>query len=542
MANLSKIKRDRMLAFLNKIREAHKDDDEVLISINEVENEILNKRYGLVWEEHSEEVEERMANEIPVFVENKEKEITLTDKKYNFLLEGDNLHSLHLLEKTHKGKIDVIYIDPPYNTGTDKFLYDDKIVDSNDCFRHSKWMSFMYRRLKIAKKLLAKDWVVFISIDDNEFSNLRSICDMVFGEENFVGNIDWESKTKSQNTETAFRKLQPKVEHILCFASEGTKHKFNLLTVGERVYDKKDEKGEYREYQLEVMGAGGMRGRETMIFEIDGILPPPGMQWKLGIDQIEKYRQAGDLFTRNGKVIIKKRPDQERTAKTVPFWAFFDKTIGTAETGKKELSRIIGDSHGFETVKPVELMKRILFHATNANSIVLDFFAGSATTGQAVLELNKEDGGDRSFILCTNNEGSICSGVAYPRLQTIMTGIRQDGNAYDNQIASNLKYYHTDYVPKVSGALIDDLLSSVDELIQLEYGIKIDKEQYISILSDEDADELQNNWSNYPNIKAIYISRRVLLTSAQRDLFGTKDCFVIPDYYYRNELKEVGEL
>lgn len=153
MANLSQLRRQRMLAFLEKMREQHKDDDEVLVAINEVENEINEKKYGLVWEEHSEEVEERMVDEVPIFVEDKDKEITMTDNGYNFLLEGDNLHSLHLLEKTHKEKIDVIYIDPPYNTGNEDFIYDDNYVDKEDAFRHSKWLSFMKSRLTVAKKL-----------------------------------------------------------------------------------------------------------------------------------------------------------------------------------------------------------------------------------------------------------------------------------------------------------------------------------------------------------------------------------------------------
>lgn len=160
MANLSQLRRQRMLAFLEKMREQHKDDDEVLVAINEVENEINEKKYGLVWEEHSEEVEERMVDEVPIFVEDKDKEITMTDNGYNFLLEGDNLHSLHLLEKTHKEKIDVIYIDPPYNTGNEDFIYDDNYVDKEDAFRHSKWLSFMKSRLTVAKKLLSIDGVI----------------------------------------------------------------------------------------------------------------------------------------------------------------------------------------------------------------------------------------------------------------------------------------------------------------------------------------------------------------------------------------------
>lgn len=253
-----------MLEFLNKIKEEHKDDDETLIALDEIENELNSKKYGLVWEKHEEEVDRMMQDNIPVFTEVKEREIKATDENaYNFLLEGDNLHSLKLLEKTHTGKIDVIYIDPPYNTGTDKFKYDDKPVDTNDTFRHSKWTSFMFERLSIAKNLCANNWILFISIDNNEIAPLKMLCDEIFGESNFIGTIDWESKTKSQNTKSAYRKLQPKCEYILCYGSEGTKHKFNLIKTDSKEYNLSDEKGCYREHHLEVMNAGGVRGRKT---------------------------------------------------------------------------------------------------------------------------------------------------------------------------------------------------------------------------------------------------------------------------------------
>ena len=199
----------------------------------------------------------------------------------------------------------------------------------------------------------------------------------------------------------------------------------------------------------------------------------------------------------------------------------------------------------FDYPKPVQLIKDLVSGATffkkkNA-PIVLDFFAGSGTTGQAVLELNKEDGGNRHFILCTNNENGICDGVTYPRLQTVITGLRSDGSKYSDGIPADLKYYHTDFILKKSENLAADLIAHIDEMIQLEYGVKIDKEKYISILTDEDADELEKNWTNYPNIRAIYISRHVLLTGKQKELFGTHDCFTIPDYYFREELREAGE-
>jgi adenine-specific DNA-methyltransferase len=185
MANLSQIKRQRMLDFLNTIRKEHKDDDSVLIALGEIENELTSKKYGLVWEKHEETVDIMMRDNIPVFTEVIDKEIT-TDKDgiYNFILEGDNLHSLKLLEKTHTGKIDVIYIDPPYNTKNKDFVYDDKLIDGTDGFRHSKWLSFMAERLKIAEKLLSDIGCIFISIDDNEQAALKMLCDEILAKIN----------------------------------------------------------------------------------------------------------------------------------------------------------------------------------------------------------------------------------------------------------------------------------------------------------------------------------------------------------------------
>ena len=169
MPNLSQIKRQRMMDFLAQIKEEHKDDDEMLVAIGEIENELNAKKYGLVWEEHEEAVDVKMRTHIPVFTEDTSREIaTAEGESYNFLLEGDNLHSLRLLEKTHTGRIDVIYIDPPYNRGKDDFVYDDNYVGAEDAFKHSKWLSFMEKRLRIAYSLLSEDGLMFVSIDDNE--------------------------------------------------------------------------------------------------------------------------------------------------------------------------------------------------------------------------------------------------------------------------------------------------------------------------------------------------------------------------------------
>lgn len=341
----------------------------------------------------------------------------------NLFIEGDNLEALKLLQETYLGKVKMIYIDPPYNTGND-FVYEDDFAESAEEFLkksnqkdekgnhlvansesngrfHSDWLTMIYPRLKLARNLLADDGVIFVSIDYHENANLRTIMDEVFGSLNFIGEIYWESKTKSQNTSTSFDKLQPKAEMIMAFTKH-SKKRFNLITKGSKDYPMSDEQGEYREYPLEVMNASGIRGRETMIYEVtDGVStvsPPMGKQWQLGLDQVATYKSEGHLFIRDGKVIIKMRPDFERSELTEPFWGFFLKDMGTAESAKKELTEILG-KHGFETVKPVEIIKRLTLHVTKGKDTVLDFFAGSSTTAHAVMQLNAEDGGNRKFIM-----------------------------------------------------------------------------------------------------------------------------------------------
>lgn len=345
------------------------------------------------------------------------------DNTENLYIEGDNLEVLKLLHETYLGKIKMIYIDPPYNTGND-FVYEDDFTQSIDEYRensgqfddvgnrmvqniesngrfHTDWLNMIYPRLKLAKDLLCEDGVIFVSVDYNENFNMRKLLDEIFGQAAFIGEIYWESKTKSQNTITAFNKLQPKAEMILVYSKQ-EKRRFNLIKKGEKEYPFIDERGKYREYILEVMNANGIRGRETMVFDIsDGVATvslPNGKQWKLGQDQVSVYKSAGDLFVRDNKVIIKMRPEYERVDTTEPFWGFFSKELGTAESAKKELKSIIG-SHGFETVKPMEIIKRLIYHSTCDNDIICDFFSGSATTAHATMELNAEDGGNRKFIL-----------------------------------------------------------------------------------------------------------------------------------------------
>ena len=340
------------------------------------------------------------------------------DTTQNIYIEGDNLEALKCLRNAYAGKIKIIYIDPPYNTGND-FIYNDNFhgekVSSDDAGKHTKWLNMMYPRLMLARELLSEDGVIFISIDYNENYNLRQILNKVIGDSFFIGEIYWESKTKSQNTETSYDKLQPKAEMILVYSKQA-KIRFNLISIGNKEYPESDEKGIYREHILGVMNANGIRGRETMVFEItDGVSIvslPKGKQWTLGQDQVAIYRNRGDLFIRNNKVILKMRPSDERNNKTEPFWGFFSKEYGTAENAKKELNNLI-QNHGIETVKPVEIIRRILFHGSSKSSRRLYFLSGSATTGHATIQLNTEDGGHRKFIMMQLPEPTKTDGEAY---------------------------------------------------------------------------------------------------------------------------------
>lgn len=347
------------------------------------------------------------------------------DTTKNLYIEGDNLEVLKLLQESCLGKVKMIYIDPPYNTGHD-FVYPDSFIMDNEDYNegtgyfdedgnvnyqrensasagryHSDWCSMIYSRLMLARNLLSEDGVIFISIDYNENFNMRSIANEIFGESHFIGEIYWESKTKSQNTKTSYNKLQPKEEMILVYSNQ-EKRRFHLIQLGEKEYPEKDDRGVYRKYPIEVMNANGVRGRKSMIFDItDGVStvsPPAGKQWQLGQDQVAEYRQAGDLYIENGKAIIKMRPEYERNESTQPFWGFFSKEIGTAESAKSELKTIL-PNNGFDTVKPVEMIRHLVYHATEKNDIILDFFSGSATTAHAVMQLNAEDGGHRKFIM-----------------------------------------------------------------------------------------------------------------------------------------------
>ena len=544
MANLSQIRREQMISFLETLKEQH-NDDMSLIAINQIERELTSKKYGLVWEDHEEEVDVKMRTHIPVFTENTEKEIVGNpeSEQFNFLLEGDNLHSLKLLEKTHKGIVDVIYIDPPYNTGN-SFRYNDSIVGDEDAYKHSKWLSFMSERLKIAHAILKKDGIIFISVNDFEGAQLKMLMDSIFGEKNFVAQLTWESTTQPINAGSARFSLQKKVESIYCYAKDKiNRNGFILKEIeSDLKYPHQGKYGSCRFEIIEKSDAGTYR-RDSMKFPILGQYPREGKRWQIGIETARELEENGKVEIVEG--IVKKAvypEDEIDKRKFEPFWSHFSAgEVGTAQNGKDELNTIIGGATGFDTVKPTKLIKALISHFPS-DSCIMDFFAGSGTTGQAILELNKEDEGNRKFILCTNNENNICEEITYQRLKAVINGKRADGSYYSDGIPANLKYYKTDFVDKESEEIYNDLLEHIVEMIQLHYGIKMDNKEYVMIMDDDEMDEFEKNFAEYVDLKAVFINQDVLFSTAQEKLLQNVNTFIIPDCYFDFELREVGEL
>ena len=537
-----------MLKFLETLKEQHKDD-ESLIAINEIEKELTNKKYGLVWEEHEEEVDKMMETHIPVFTEDKDKEIigNPDSDDCNFLLEGDNLHSLKLLEKTHKGKIDVIYIDPPYNTGNKDFIYEDDYVKSEDSYKHSMWISFMYKRLKIARVLLSEKGVIFISIDDNEMANLKKICDEIFDEKNFL--CSFVRKTKSMTGDDG-NGLNIQFEYLLAYSKNKTKVQLN----GEE-----KDLSNYKNPDDDINGPwcaadpSAKSGGESTYFPIKNPYtgkidyPPKGRYWAFSEKTLEDYIETGRVKFKKeypegqrGFIFKRYKNNLTSTRNVVGTLSFIENDYMN-QNATKELNNIIGAGK-FSYPKPVVYIKKIIEYSSDKNSIILDFFAGSATTAHAVMQLNNEDNGNRKYILCTNNENNICESITYERIKTVITGKRGNHSEFSDGMHENIKYYKTEFIDKDDDNLIEKILEHIVEMIQLEYGMQIDNKKYVLIMDDDEMDEFECNINSYDDLKAVFINQDVMLSTSQEKLLNDINTYTIPDHYFDFELREAGEI
>ena len=406
------------------------------------------KKYGLVWEDKPEDVEERLREELPVLIEDTGKAIISeeADAPNHILIEGDNLEALTALAYTHEGQIDVIYIDPPYNTGNKDFVYNDQFVDKEDSYRHSKWLSFMSKRLHIAKQLLSDKGVIFISIDDNEQAQLKLLCDEILGENHFLAQLIWKKKQGGGNDSSY---IVTEHEYVLCYGQNQTTLGLDkTYTLDDKLYPFSDDKGDFG---LVTLDKASIQISNSLIYEIIG---PDGKKyfprivkgkqscWRWSKEKVKK--QYDELVFKNGKVYTK----YYRPKGVTPRSLLYDAKYGRTESGNDDIKAIF-DSKPFGYPKPVLLIKHLISICTNEHKTILDFFAGSGTTLHATMQLNAEDGGHRQCILVTNNENNICEEVTYKRNKRVIQGYTTPkGEEVPGLTGNTLRYYKTDFISR----------------------------------------------------------------------------------------------
>lgn len=536
--NISKQRRDDLVNKIKVIRtyiaSGYQDENtgNLLTYLSELEKEVKAKKYGLVFEEHREAVDELLETHVPVLTEEKDLFID-NGGQMNFLIEGDNLAALHLLEKTHRGRIDVIYIDPPYNRGKTDFIYDDRFVDTTDTFRHSKWASFMKARLEVAKRLMAKGALIFISIDDNEDATLKLICDDVFSPECFINKFVWQ---RNSSGKTEKDKFTINTEYVLLYAKSRPYALYPaykpLAESSRKLYknDDHDGRGLYQTVSLQKPKDPGPETTYDYEDESGKVWKCPPKGWRMIADKVKALELDGRLVM-SGKTLRVKDywNERENEGKRVDtLW----NDLSENNVGTTELETALGKSGAFDNPKPTDLIMRCL-QIAGKSSVALDFFVGSGTTGQAVLKQNALDGGERQFIAVTNNENGICQQVTYPRISNV---IRQ------NNYTASLKYYHVEFVPiteRLYYEYADELLLHIRELVELENGINfLGNAEIAIVLTDDELEKFVANITDFTKCRKLYIGHNVLPTGAQQDALKKAhiEVNVIPNYYY-NELE-----
>ena len=594
--NVSKQKREDLLAKIKAIRTyiatAPQDENtaNLLAYLSELEKDVGAKKYGLVFEEHREEIDEVLSTHTPVLTEDGSLFID-NGGQMNFLIEGDNLASLQLLEKTHKGKIDLIYIDPPYNTGNRDFIYDDAFVDKTDLFSHSKWLSFIERRLRLTKKLLSASGAIFISIDDNEEAALKLLCDDIFGENCFVANISWQRTYSIRNDSKG---IPLEVEHILVYSKSESWQPNKLPRTAKMDASYSNPDGDRCAWMSGSPIASDAKTHQGMVYAIQHPLtgkllyPNVTAHWRysqeqmleymngwceytlrdlhdeekraeicgVSVDEVRKdvkaivlaksfeesYEKAKIVldngpwprfyFTNGGKGGIRRKVYADSVGGRIAtnYWMYDE--VGHTDEAKKELKAIFDGNIPFDTPKPIRLLDRILHIGSQDDSIILDFFAGSGSTGQAVMNYNAtNEGSNRRFILCTNNENNICREVTYERIKRVI-----DKEGY----AASLKYFKVDYIPvseRMYYEYADELLAHIRELVELENGINFTGNAEVGIvLTEDELAAFIANGEAFAKCRKLYMGHDLLPDEEQEKILRSRgvEISIIPDYYYRD--------
>lgn len=468
MANLSKERRDRMIAKLEELKLAHNDDASIA-ALNEIENALREKKYGLVWEEHSEAVDDMLRENIPVLVEEPDMRLCRDPElPWNFIIEGDNLQALYLLEKTHRGKVDCIYIDPPYNTGARDWKYNNDYVDGNDQYRHSKWLSMMKSRLLVAKRLLnPRDSVLIVTIDEKEYLHLGCLLEELFPEANMqmistVINVKGSSRKGSfarsgeyiyflmfGNASPAELPLDKewlgnitstsrdslRIANMMRFGDNGkrsrapncfypifiTKDGKRFIGVGDPLPLEMDRHlvkcpdGAIAQFPIHTDGSEGCWGysvNSLRELQKKGYLHI-GQKYKYGYSIMfiqpgwQARIESGEVkVTGYGEDGFVQTDSSDYTPKFIPGDSWFVKNHNATEFGMKLLQKFVGKRFAFpKSLYAVHDAIRF-FTTYKEKATIVDFFAGSGTTMHAVNLLNAEDGGHRRCIMVTNNEVS----------------------------------------------------------------------------------------------------------------------------------------
>ena len=375
----------------------------------------------------------------------------------NMIIHGDNLDALKALLPRYEGRVKCIYIDPPYNTGNENWVYNDNVNDpkikkwlgevvgkeGEDLTRHDKWLCMMYPRLKLLQKLLAEDGVIFISIDDVEFYNLRLICNEIFGEHNFIATIIWRKNYAPKSTAKHFSEDH---DYILVFgknADNWIPHKMPRTEKQNKAYKNfdNDPRGLWRPNNL---AARNYYSKGTYSIKCPGgrIIegPPSGSYWRVSEEKFWELDRDGRIWWgKDGNNIpAPKIFLSEVSDGIVPqtFWPYEE--VGHTQDAKKEIKAIFGGDMPFDTPKPVRLIERILQIASDPDSIILDSFAGSGTTAHAVLNMNKADGGNRKFILVEMMD--YADSITAERVRRVIRGYGEGKNAVEGT-GGSFSYY-----------------------------------------------------------------------------------------------------
>ena len=644
MANITKQKRDEMLAFLEQLKADHNDDASIR-AFNEIQNHLTEKKFGLVFEEHTEAVDEKLTTDIPVFCADETRRICKDESKpWNFIIEGDNLQALYLLEKTHRGKVDCIYIDPPYNTGAKDWKYNNDYVDGQDVYRHSKWLSMMKTRLLIAKRLLnSTDSVLIVTIDEKEYLHLGCLLEELFPEAKiqmissvinskgvaresefyrvneylFIVRVgmskvqqlplpdEWRGNIKTSTTKQvrwgslmrsgsgAERKDSPGCFYPI-FVSEDKKHFCGAGEVVPLGVDRNSvpvPEGQIAVFPVHDDGTEGrwQYSRDKFIelqkngFARISTQTSRGVTIRYISEGWQKKVQDGiiKVMGRNedGSLIL---DDGEYVQEYIPCNQWWIPSHNATEFGSKLLQVIIGKRFSFpKSLYAVHDVIRF-FVSQKKDAVILDFFAGSGTTGHAVSLLNAEDGGNRKYIMVTNNEISVeeekrltkegyrkgddeweALGIAkyvnWPRTACSIDGVDVNGNqlkgdylvndAKGNPIpmsqgfVANVKYFKCDWTPrKPEDYLLSNALClHIKEMIELQNHIEVENRKNVLVLNKSDFNKYIMDAGVYADIESVWVNQNIPFNSDEMKLLQAKGFKYIPREYFGQELREAAE-